>query len=222
MKKNIFFVRHGESLGNLDGPLTVLRSDIVLSDNGIAQSAAMAEDIGALFRPENFEKSAKSAGNPGVSGVGSVPSAGASGPDLIIVSPYLRAVQTAHPLFAKFPEIPTEIWSFVHEFEPACSVQGKLDRLQRFAIYDEYFARDDHNFRNGTDGETFAEFIARVDRTIAKLRETKAKNIVIVTHYWFINAMLMRIKNPEIKLSPKYFNDNELAVKNTEIIKIEL
>jgi broad specificity phosphatase PhoE len=144
-------------------------------------------------------------------------------PDLIIVSPYLRAIQTARPVISKFPDVPVELWNSVHEFEPLSDIQHHgSTRSERSLLYAEYVAMDDCSHSCGTGAESFDEFIKRVDDTLSKLRGIGPAFIVIVSHYWFINAVLMRLNNPDVKITPKYFNEHTLDIKNTETVKVEI
>ncbi|MDR1691345.1 MAG: histidine phosphatase family protein [Rickettsiales bacterium] len=143
-------------------------------------------------------------------------------PDLIIVSPYLRTVQTAGPIISEFPDVPVELWD-CYEFNPLSKTQHYASsRLERRGFHGEYFERNDCEYVNGAEVESFSHFIERVDSILKRLRNIDKKNIVVVSHYWFINAVLMRLKSPYLKITPKYFIEHELDIKNTEIIKIEL
>lgn len=144
-------------------------------------------------------------------------------PDLIIVSPYLRTVQTARPIMSKFPSVSIELWDSVHEFEPLSDFQTQgSTKFERKPVYHEYISINNCTHCNGIGAESFDSLINRVDYTLNKLRNMNLENIVIVSHFWFINAVLMRIKNPEQQMTPKYFEENILIIKNTEIVKVEL
>lgn len=144
-------------------------------------------------------------------------------PDLIIVSPYLRTVQTARPIMSKFPNAPVEMWDSAHEFEPLSDEQNHgSTKFERKPFYKEYVSINNCAHRNGVGAETFDEFMERIDYTLDKLRSIDLDNIVVVSHFWFINAILMRIKNPKTKITPQYFEENMLEIKNTEIVGVEL
>lgn len=144
-------------------------------------------------------------------------------PDLMIVSPYLRTVQTARPIMSKFPNVSIELWDSVHEFEPLSDSQKHgSTKFERKPLYHEYLAINDCTHCNGTGAESFDDLIDRVDYTLNKLRNMELENIVIVSHFWFINAVFMRIQNPKQQITPKYFEENMVDIKNTEILRIEL
>lgn len=146
--------------------------------------------------------------------------------DLIIVSPYLRAQQTAEPLIKRFPNALVEIWPEVREFtylSPAsCAGTTVLDRKERV---DAYWDAADPDYVDGEGAESFRQFMQRADRVLKKLSELQYKNAAVVSHEQFMRALLME------KLDPVFRNTafaekmrmfrNGIRIANAEIIRLE-
>ena len=143
--------------------------------------------------------------------------------DMIIVSPYLRAQQTAEPLIKRFPNALVEIWPEVREFtylSPAsCAGTTVLDRKERV---DAYWDAADPDYVDGEGAESFRQFMQRADRVLKKLSELQCKNAAVVSHEQFMRALLME------KLDPVFRNTafaekmrmfrNGIRIANAEII----
>lgn len=114
-------------------------------------------------------------------------------PDLILVSPYLRAVQTANPTMLKFPEIPSETWS-IQEFTylPHRLYNGTTSRQRAIPSF-RYFFRADSAAVLGTGGESFNQFIGRINHTLHMLKEREEMVTLIFGHGWFFRAMLWHL-----------------------------
>lgn len=117
-------------------------------------------------------------------------------PDLIVVSTFLRAIQTAEPIRARFPTAPVETWP-VEEFTflPPSLFIGTTFR-DREPQNSAYWRAADPDLHPGPGGESFREFIARVDRVLARLLAHPARFIVVVTHGYTIQALLWRLAHP--------------------------
>jgi len=157
----MFLLRHGQSYFNLHFNAT--RADPGIEDPeltplGSEQAAAAAERL--------------------------------SGAELsrIIISPYLRALQTAQPVLAQHP-VPVEIMHEVRERTAyACDVGTSPDLLAaRFPHHD--FAHLPRQWWN--DGvETLEETIARADAFRSRMRRRKdSATTLLVSHWAFILAL---------------------------------
>ena len=109
-------------------------------------------------------------------------------PDLIVVSPYLRARQTAEPFIARFPGAEVETWA-VQEFtyiSPArCVGTTAADRRP---LVEAYWNTASPTHVDGDGAESFSDFIARVLTSLEKLRLREEENILVVCHGIFMNA----------------------------------
>ena len=111
-------------------------------------------------------------------------------PDLIVVSPYLRAQQTAVPTQQAFPHVPTEEWP-VHEFtylhpERYNGTTGS----QRGPFAHAYWERNDPYEKEQGGGESFDELRKRIQATKKRLAEHPADFIAVFSHGLFLRGML--------------------------------
>ena len=109
-------------------------------------------------------------------------------PELIVVSPFLRAKQTAEPFIARFPNAKRETWP-VHEFTYISSercVGSTFD--ERKPIVAAYWGEASPDYVDGPRTESFEGFIGRVTGSLAKLRGRKEASILVVCHGIFMNA----------------------------------
>jgi broad specificity phosphatase PhoE len=140
-------------------------------------------------------------------------------PDLIVVSPYFRAQQTADPLIKKYPDVPVETWN-VQEFT-FLDVEAYEDTThdERILIREEYLSQNNSDFVHGTGAESFNQMLQRVDDMLHKLRTIeKKKFVVIFTHGHFMRAVLAR-KERQIVTFDDIFEGME--INNTDIIKLK-
>ncbi|QLA17100.1 histidine phosphatase family protein [Desulfolutivibrio sulfoxidireducens] len=116
-------------------------------------------------------------------------------PDLILVSAYARAVDTARPAMERFPLAPVET-APVHEFTYLSP--GKYagtTRAMRHPLIRDFWRRCDPLYRDGEGAETFAELAARVEAFFARYvdsRDGKGGLTVVYSHGQFIRAVLLR------------------------------
>lgn len=115
---------------------------------------------------------------------------------LIIVSSYLRTRQTAEPFMQKHPGTPVEVWP-VHEFTYLdIGRHANTTEAERLQFVEAYWDRNDPHRNEGSGAESFAEFIHRVDTSIARLRVHETGPVVVFTHGYFIHGVEMRLANP--------------------------
>lgn len=119
-----------------------------------------------------------------------VPSAITQQPDLIVVSPYLRAWQTAVPTIEKFPNTPVETWP-VEEF--TYLHPGEYENTtgaERWPAAKAYWEKNDPQLKHGGEGESFAELMTRVKAMQTRLAQHPADFIVMFSHGLFLRAVL--------------------------------
>jgi len=116
-------------------------------------------------------------------------------PDLFVISPYLRTHQTAAPSLLRYPDTPIEIWP-VHEFSYLGYEQYRdTTSKDRRGLSRSFFEKADPDKILGEGGESFNQFIQRVNRTITFLGTAEQEKIVIFGHGWFMRAMLWQLYN---------------------------
>ena len=108
-------------------------------------------------------------------------------PDLIVVSPFVRARQSAMHLCERFPAAPVETWAvqeFVFiNFRNASAMTGK----ERRPLVEAYWQRCDPEEKN-PDSESFSEFWERVVNFRRRVARFDGKFIVVFSHGMFMKA----------------------------------
>ncbi|MFO0891713.1 MAG: histidine phosphatase family protein [Isosphaeraceae bacterium] len=109
-------------------------------------------------------------------------------------SPYLRALQTAAPLLARYPESPA-LDLPIHEFTYLAESRVAMDAVARQPMVDAYWARMDPDHRDGDGAETFADLHGRA-RAFLREAAGRAGFGVVFTHEQFIRAVLVAAMYP--------------------------
>ena len=119
-------------------------------------------------------------------------------PTLFLVSPFLRAQQTAEPLLQRFPEVPVEEWP-VHEFtflNPARHRNTTEEDRQPHVL--AYWQRRDPDFIDGPGAESFTQFFDRARQAAHRLVTTNPGGcIVMFTHGFFMQAFRLVARFPD-------------------------
>ena len=109
-------------------------------------------------------------------------------PDLIVVSPYVRARQTAGPAIRRFPNVRVEEWT-VHEvqyLDPALCVDTTQD--ERRGLSDGYWLRcDPHHAAPGA--ESCVVFCTRVGAAIERAAQRTERRIFVFCHGQVMQAI---------------------------------
>jgi broad specificity phosphatase PhoE len=147
-------------------------------------------------------------------------------PDLIIVTSYLRTIQTASPLIKKFPATKVETWP-LHEFTfLSPNLCWNTNSKERLPMVNEYWEKCDANFIHGSGAESFNQFIERVRGCIQRFRSMNHNFTTIFTHGHVIRAirLLMDFNQFNSEISMKLYRDNmlKLPVYNSEIFELSL
>lgn len=109
-------------------------------------------------------------------------------PDLLVVSPFLRAVATAEPILARWPLTRCETWP-IHELtylSPARCL-GTTAETRR-PLIEAYWHRCDPNYRDGPDAESFRSFVMRLLDFHRRLLAADGDFVVVVGHGQFFRA----------------------------------
>lgn len=123
-------------------------------------------------------------------------------PDLIVISPFRRTLETASPLIEKYPSTPIETWD-VQEFtylNP--ELYNGTTREERAVAVREYWDREDIYYQDAPEVESYLLFIQRVADFVEKLATRKEENILIFSHGNFIFALkkYLALKGEELEL----------------------
>jgi len=112
-------------------------------------------------------------------------------PDLLILSPFLRARATAEPILARWPGARCATWPIqeLTYLSPARCV-GTTSATRRPWIED-YWQRCDPDHCDGPDAESFAAFMGRLREFHRRLLALDARFVVAVGHGQFFRAYLI-------------------------------
>src|SRR5262245_29085258 len=99
-------------------------------------------------------------------------------PALIVVSPFVRAIETAEPTIARFPAVPREQWP-VQEFTYLGDFHHRTTTSeQRRPVAIEYWRRADPTTSIG-GAESFADLVGRVHALLYDLARQPAGPVAV-------------------------------------------
>jgi probable phosphoglycerate mutase len=148
-------------------------------------------------------------------------------PTLVVVSPFLRAQQTAEPLREQFPDVPLEEWP-VEEF-------GFLDPARHRGTSEEdrhpyvvsYWQRQDPAFVDGPGAESFSQFLDRAREAVRRLVGLRPAGCVVVfSHGFFMQAVRLVLLFPnatdaELMANFRRFHFVNI-IQNTDSLEFEV
>ena len=108
-------------------------------------------------------------------------------PDLIIVSPFLRAKETAQPFRDRFPQVPVEMWP-VEEFTYLDPTRFANTTAAQRRLAVEAFWQKSKAWEANDNAESLFDFLERVRRVLSLLDARKGAHFLVVTHEQFIQA----------------------------------
>ena len=140
-------------------------------------------------------------------------------PDLIIVSPYLRARQTAEPFIRKYPDVPVEVWD-VQEFTFLDADRcHNTTYEERIMIREEYLSQKNPDLIHGKGAESFNQMLQRVDTMFDKLRKIDDNQLIFIfTHGLFMRAVLARVSRGSVSFDDVF---NGITINNTDMIMLD-
>jgi broad specificity phosphatase PhoE len=110
-------------------------------------------------------------------------------PDLIVVSPYVRARATAEPTIARFPEVPVEEWPIQEITFLAPARCRDTTQVERRLMARDYWAKFDPDSTDGDGAESFAFTVDRARVALAQLRRRTEPLTLIFSHAVFMRIM---------------------------------
>src|SRR5262245_51306094 len=111
-------------------------------------------------------------------------------PDLIVASPYRRAIDTAQPLRDRFPTARYEEWP-IHECVTLSDAQrNDTTPEQRRPLIAAYWERCDPHYIDGAGAESFVQLIERAATFLDRLRRIDGRFVAIVGHGLFTRTVL--------------------------------
>jgi 2,3-bisphosphoglycerate-dependent phosphoglycerate mutase len=147
-------------------------------------------------------------------------------PSLIVTSPYIRTKQTAQPTIERFSSTVQIEWP-VQEFTYLASEHRVNTTLeQRRPMAEVYWKRCDPFYGDGTDGESFAEMIKRVQTLREKIILLDDEFVAVFTHGLFMKAFLWVLLTNSVEVSSTIMAQvrgfmESLPIPNGGIVKLE-
>ncbi len=114
-------------------------------------------------------------------------------PDLLIVSPYLRARATAEPIAAKWPNARRETWPIAELSYLSTENGANTTAKTRKPLVEAYWRRCDPAYIDGPGAESFEQFMNRVQNFHDRLLKRSEGFVVAVGHGQFFRALLMAL-----------------------------
>jgi probable phosphoglycerate mutase len=125
-------------------------------------------------------------------------------PTLIVISKYLRAVQTAQPTIERFSRIPIQTWN-VHEFTYLSPEKlGNTSREERQPLVESFWTNCDPNYLHGTEAESFSAFMGRIKAMKNKIMALDEDFVAIFSHGYVIKAVFWANLVNSFSTTPEY------------------
>lgn len=147
-------------------------------------------------------------------------------PDIIVHSPFKRALQSAQATINKFPDVIVDVWP-VHEFIYLPDEKYlNTTQANRLAAVNNYWQECNPEQKNAVNAESFTEFIDRMEMIVKKLMN-RHDHIIVFTHGHVIRAMIWKIitgtlKKDTIGMAQYRSLRNAIYIPNAAILKIRL
>jgi broad specificity phosphatase PhoE len=147
-------------------------------------------------------------------------------PSKIVMSPFLRARQTAEPTIAQFPEVPVETWP-IHEFTywDMANWSGSMPEVEQEEVA-RFWRMADPTYSHGGTAESFGELLGRARETLFRLQRMDVDGpVLLFTHGHFMQALRHDLNHPgwsdEQKMATFREIDERFKVLNTERITLK-
>jgi broad specificity phosphatase PhoE len=112
-------------------------------------------------------------------------------PDLLIVSPFLRARETSEPIRTRWPAMRCETWPIQELTYLSPTRCHGMTAATRRPMVDAYWRRRDPAYVDGSDAESFSSFSDRLRDFHRRLLELDCAYVVAVGHGQFFSAYMM-------------------------------
>ena len=110
-------------------------------------------------------------------------------PDLIVVSPYVRARATAEPTIARYPGVPVEEWPIQEITFLAPERCIDTTQVERRTMALDFWALGDPDFVDGPGAESFAQIVRRTQVAVDQLRTRPEPLTFLFCHAVFIRIL---------------------------------
>jgi 2,3-bisphosphoglycerate-dependent phosphoglycerate mutase len=144
-------------------------------------------------------------------------------PELIVVSPFLRTLETAQPIIDRWPNVPLQVWPIQELVYLSPSHFAAVTPSEQNIMKETYWQRLDPFFCDGQGAESFANFVERLHNFHRRLSACYGFTLVI-GHGQFFKAYLLGLHEPwaATKAWMQYFRNEEVSqpLHNCEILKL--
>ena len=163
MRTNLYLIRHGEAVCNVDGTLAGIRSDVGLTERGVLQAERLRDRLAATREIIA---------------------------DTLIASTLPRARQTAE-IIAPALDLPIILDDDAQELRPGEADGLSIeDFLERYGPFSD--VREDPYLPLSPGGESWGSFLARAGSFLHRvIREHAGETVVVVCHGGIIDASLL-------------------------------
>ncbi|HEY5803557.1 MAG TPA: histidine phosphatase family protein [Lysobacter sp.] len=146
-------------------------------------------------------------------------------PDLIVVSPYRRTLDTALPLIEAHPSTAVETWP-IQEFSYLAPARAnRTSFAERKPMIAEYWQRADPEYVDGADAESFAQFVGRL-RAFHEQLWRQSGRVVVFGHGQFLRGFDIGLRQgfSATRQAMLHFRQAEISnpVRNAEVIIVTL
>lgn len=146
-------------------------------------------------------------------------------PELIVLSPYIRTVETARPLLARFPDCPLETLPIQEFTYLAISRCRNTTYEQRKPMVEEYWSRCDPFYSDGDQAESLAELVNRARAFLRRVPDMEGELIFVFTHEQFIKTVMWEVSQPGHTIDGEFMAafrtfSNSFAIPNTAVMKM--
>ena len=90
----------------------------------------------------------------------------------------------------KFPDVPVETWEIQEYSYLSHDQYSGTTSQERRKLSEDYFRSADPDLVLGDGGESFNQFISRVEDCFSRLRTSDHQKVILFGHGWFIRAGL--------------------------------
>ncbi len=148
-------------------------------------------------------------------------------PDLIISSPFERALHTARPTALRFPEVPKEVWQ-IEEFTYLSPGRfAGTTQADRRPAADDYWRKADAMAVDGPGAESFAQLLMRAQSMLDRLSGLDLKHVAVFSHGQFIRAVAWLIKHGDTAGQPEQMRefrrlDAQVQMRNCDSYQLVL
>lgn len=147
-------------------------------------------------------------------------------PDLIITSPFARAIDTSRPTVARYPDVEVQIWNigeFTYLDPVRCAGTTVADRR---ASVESFWAAADPDFVDGPGAESFAAFIGRARAALEGFRGLN-HGALVFGHGQVMQAMRWLHQRPHGPITTDAMRefrqyDQANPINNCQIIALEM